>query len=199
MSNQTELFSILPKVDSSNNYAMDRVRAGLAKHGQAWFALDQFGGRGQRDKTWYSLPGENLVLSISVRPGKAFIEKPFLLSMLTAIECRRLFAEYAGKEVTIKWPNDIYWRDRKTAGILIENVFKGKEWNFAVIGIGMNINQEYFGSAAANAISLINITGKVHDPLSMARELHQRLVKKIEEAETANLVKDYNEMLYKKK
>ena len=66
---QNEIFSILDSVESTNNYAMQQVHAGLAKHGQAWYALEQWGGKGQRGKLWKSSVGENVILSIAIQPN----------------------------------------------------------------------------------------------------------------------------------
>ena len=201
MKDENELFSILDKVDSSNNYAMAQIQEGMAKHGQAWFAKEQYAGRGQRGKTWESLPGGNIILSIVVQPAKVFNGKPFLLSALVAGSCCELFTAEAGRDIKIKWPNDIYWRDRKTGGILIENIYKGKEWLWAVIGIGMNINQETFDGAQLHAASLKQITGKTYDPAELAKQLHQSLLKEINsvtENSLPGIINFYNEHLYKK-
>lgn len=109
-------------MDSTNNYAMAQVYAGLAKHGMAWFANEQFAGKGQRGKDWITQPGENIALSIVLQPN--FIEpfNQFQVSAAVALGVFDFFSKYAGDETKIKWPNDIYWRDRKAGGILIENV-----------------------------------------------------------------------------
>ena len=70
------------------------------------------------------------------------------------------FSHYVFNNAFIKWPNDLYWRDRKAGGILIENIIRGKDWQSAVAGIGININQTSFDPDITNAISLKQITGK---------------------------------------
>src|SRR5688572_22626720 len=84
--------------------------------------------------------------------------------------------KYAGEETKIKWPNDLYWQDRKAGGILIENIVGGqepgsghREWN-SIIGIGININQTNFDPELKNPVSLKQITGKDFDPVELARE-----------------------------
>ena len=201
MEDQNSFFSILDIVDSSNNYAMAQVQAGLANTGQAWFAKDQWAGRGQRGKTWKSAPGENIILSIALKPGKAFSAKPFLFNAMIACICHDFFSGLAGADIKIKWPNDIYWRDRKTGGLLIENIYKGKEWNWAIIGIGININQESFDESAGRAASLKNITSQLYDPVLLAKELHRAVIEKTENITNdlfAGLLQYYNEQLYKK-
>lgn len=198
---QNGLFSILDTVESTNNYATGQAHAGLARHGAAWFAREQVSGRGQRGKTWKSAPGENIILSLSVRPDKVFAVFPFLLSVFTANICCEFFAGLAGEEIKIKWPNDIYRRDRKTGGILIENIYKGPEWTWAIIGIGININQTEFDPTIGNACSLAQITNSSHDVVLLAQQLHRLFTDKlgkINEENAAEQLEIYNEQLYQR-
>lgn len=198
---QSELFSILDCVESTNNYAMAQVHAGLATEGQAWFANDQTAGKGQRGKEWKSAVGENIILSVAIKPNKLFMSKPFCFSMLIANICRAFFAEKAAKPIKIKWPNDIYCNDRKAGGILIENIFKGKEWQWAVVGIGININQTAFDQELTNATSLKLITNLEYDVVALARNLHSILLSVLESKyniNVENILKTYNDNLYKK-
>lgn len=198
---QNELFSILHTVDSTNNYATGQVHAGLAKHGQAWFALDQYAGKGQRGKSWKSNAGENIMMSIALHPDKVFSTKPFLFSVFVACICREVFAEFAGEETKIKWPNDIYWRDRKAGGILIENIFRGNGWGWAIVGIGLNINQTEFDETVKNGTSLKLINEKAFDPIMIAKKLQQALIERlngIKDYEIWEFLEIYNEHLYKK-
>ncbi len=198
---QTELFSILDSVESTNNYAMQQVHAGLAKNGQAWFAHKQWGGKGQRGKMWESAAGENIILSIAMLSNKAFSANPFYISALVACLCRKWFAEIAGASTKIKWPNDIYWGDNKAGGILIENQFKGKALEWTIIGIGINVNQIVFDEAIANPTSLKAITGKTYEPVELAKSLHLALMDVLgnERLESLqNKLAYYNQYLYKK-
>ena len=83
--------------------------------------------------------------------------------------------EFAGEETKIKKPNDIYWRDRKAGGILIENIVRGTDWTWTVIGIGLNINQTQFSNEAGNPVSLKQITGKDWDIKTMQKKLAEAL------------------------
>jgi BirA family biotin operon repressor/biotin-[acetyl-CoA-carboxylase] ligase len=188
---ETELFSILDTVDSTNNYAMAAVHAGLARHGMAWFAREQTAGKGQRGKVWQSRPGQNIALSIVLKPKSIFSANHFMLNAVVARECHRYFNEKAGGQISIKWPNDIYWRDRKAGGILIENIFAAKTWKWAVAGIGLNINQDHFHGSLRNVTSLGLITGKEWSPEHLARELHERIIA----AFAAVTAKDFDELL----
>ena len=170
-------FYELSTVDSTNNYAMDRVHEGMAHHGMAIFAHEQTAGKGQRGKTWTTEPGSNIILSVIAETLPIQHLPPFALSAAVALACHAFFSRHALDETVIKWPNDIYWRDRKAGGILIENVYRGKEWQWAVIGMGININQtEFPGQATARRpVSLRQVTGRVFDAAAMARELCEDL------------------------
>lgn len=168
-----QLLTILPSVDSTNNYAMARATAGDAGHGSAWFAMEQTAGKGQRGRQWLANPGENIMLSTVIQPAELPFHQQFLLSAAMALACYDFFKNYAGDETRIKWPNDIYWRDRKAAGILIENRLDTARgvWQWAIVGMGVNINQVKFGDGHKNPVSLKQITGKTWDMLELTREL----------------------------
>ncbi|MBC7865961.1 MAG: biotin--[acetyl-CoA-carboxylase] ligase [Gloeobacteraceae cyanobacterium ES-bin-316] len=198
---QSHLFNILNSVDSTNNYAMAKVHAGLATHGMAWFAQSQTGGKGQRGKAWQSEPGKNIILSMVLKTAPIFKSKPFCFSALIALCCSEFIHKITDQKVFIKWPNDLYWRDRKAGGILIENVFAGTEWKWAVVGIGINVNQTNFDGLAREAVSLKEMATKSLNPVLLARGLHQCILDKLDalrENEVYELLPLYNALLYKK-
>ena len=199
---QTPLFNILNRVDSTNNYAMAMVHEGMAKHGMAWFAREQTAGKGQRGKQWVSEPGSNIILSITLQPSTVFISNPFYLSATVAVACNEFLEHLTEKKFCIKWPNDLYRGDRKTGGILIENNYGGGKWNWAVIGIGINVNQTLFENGLQQAISIKQISGKEDlDPAQLADELRAYIIEKFNAAERAHpgeLLIQYNSLLYKK-
>lgn len=174
-------FVELQSVGSTNNYALDRIHAGLAQHGEAIFAHEQQAGKGQRGRAWASEKGSNIALSIVANPRPFRAEQQFQLSAAVAIAVHDFFSRYAGDETKIKWPNDLYWQDRKAGGILIESVIGNRAtetggsdstaWKWAVIGVGININQTVFPAALTNPVSLKQITGKTFDALLLAKEL----------------------------
>ncbi|RYY94369.1 MAG: biotin--[acetyl-CoA-carboxylase] ligase [Chitinophagaceae bacterium] len=161
----------LQQVDSTNNYATALVHAGRATAGTAVFAREQTAGKGQRGRSWAAEPGASITLSLVLAPPALSLPRSFPFSMALALGAQRFFAAYAGSETIVKWPNDLYWRDRKAGGILVENILAGADWRFAVAGFGININQTAFGEAAGRAVSLKQITGKPWDVPALAREL----------------------------
>ena len=144
----------LESVDSTNNYAMGRIHAGLASDGMVCLARNQWAGKGHRGKTWLSEPGQNLIMSLVIEPGGLKLTQQFLFSASIALGILDLVKLLGKDGWSVKWPNDIYWNDRKAAGILIESVIQGQLWPFAVVGVGMNLNQESFPADIPNAISL---------------------------------------------
>jgi BirA family transcriptional regulator, biotin operon repressor / biotin---[acetyl-CoA-carboxylase] ligase len=193
-------FYILDTIDSTNNYAMGQVNAGLVTPGTAWFAMLQTAGKGQRGKQWHSPPGENLMMTIALQPGMLPLSRQFMLSVTVALAAYDFFSKHAGDETGIKWSNDLYWRDRKAGGILIENVLRGNTWQYAITGIGININQTSFPEHLPNPVSLKQITGKTWDAIEMAKELCACLEKRMESLHPAHyndLLSDYKSKLFR--
>jgi len=179
---------------------MAKLHAGMANHGMAWFTNEQTAGKGQRGKTWLTEKGKNIAMSLVIEPEPLYIKQPFLLSASVAIACFEFFSAFAGDETKIKWANDLFWRDRKAGGVLIENIYHGKIWKWAVVGIGININQSKFEKSLLNPVSLKQITGKGFDTIVMAKELYKELMLKIgglNVLSAEQIMKSYNEQLYK--
>lgn len=189
---------VLNSVDSTNNYAMAQVHAGLVTHGHAYFAHQQTSGKGQRSKQWNTGSG-NIALSIVLQPDRLILSEQFLLVMAVALSCYDLVKTITGEHTTIKWPNDIYWCDRKTGGILIENVIQSGQWKYAVAGIGLNVNQTLFPDFLPYAVSLKQVTGEDYDVLQMARQLTGLIQNRYEQLHHNKTVitDEYNSVLYK--
>jgi BirA family biotin operon repressor/biotin-[acetyl-CoA-carboxylase] ligase len=192
-------FIELHKVDSTNNYAMGLAHEGMAQHGTAVFAHDQTNGKGQRNRQWVSSEGKNVALTLIIEPVQLINSRIFELSMCIAVGVNRFVKAYIGEDVKIKWPNDIYWRDRKAGGILIENVVQGKDWKYAIAGIGFNINQTDFPGLENKAVSLKQITGKHFEPAVLARELCKSLDEQFNKLihEPKAVIDGYHDGLYK--
>ena len=177
---------------------MGQVHAGLAKHGMLWFAKEQTAGKGQRGKAWEMEKEKSIAMSLVLEPRRLQIKDQFHLSALVALSCFEFFSGHAGDETKIKWPNDLFWRDRKTGGILIENKFQGKAWKWAVVGTGININQTAFDKSLVNPVSLKQITGKTFSSIDLAKELYELLMKNLAESRSMDeIMHQYNEHLYK--
>lgn len=176
----------LSSIDSTNIYAISQVRQQLAVSGSCYRADYQTQGKGQHGRIWDSEKGQNLLCSYvlelkSLDPTKNWgPEDQKGLSAAVAIGAKAFFKAHAGDETLIKLPNDIYWRDRKAGGILIENTLRGPEWTWTVIGIGFNINQTQFQVEGTSPVSLRQITGKQWEIPSLQTELSQALSNSIQ-------------------
>ena len=198
-------FTELTEVDSTNIYAMNQVKTNMAGHGAAFLAQKQWAGKGQMGKVWEAESGQNILLSVVLDPKKLVFNgselEPSIVSMLVAVGCFNFFITYAGDETRIKWPNDIYWRDRKAAGILIENSFRGPIWQWSVAGMGVNINQTEFGTGLQKAVSLKQMTGKTFQVPALAKELCSHIeaaLQMVVDKGPGTLLELYNNALYKK-
>ena len=121
--------------------------------------LWQTAGRGQGVNRWESERGKNLLFSLMARPSFVAVQQQFALSMAGALAIKDVLDRFT-PDIRIKWPNDIYWRDRKISGTLIETSLAHGEISRFVYGIGLNVNQVQFVSDAPNPVSLAQITGK---------------------------------------
>jgi BirA family biotin operon repressor/biotin-[acetyl-CoA-carboxylase] ligase len=165
---------------------MEQIKEGLAKSGSCYTADFQTNGKGQHGRVWESSKGQNLLCSYILELKTLDALKNWTptdqigFSAAIALGVRTFFAAFAGSETKIKKPNDIYFSDRKAGGILIENLVRGQEWTWSVIGIGMNINQTAFSSAAVNSvssnpISLQEITNQSWDVKKLQQHLSEAL------------------------
>ena len=153
----------------------------------------QTAGRGQAGNGWESEEGKNLLCSVLVESRKSKVERPFYLNVLVSVAVQRLL----GEGFTIKWPNDIYWGDKKVAGILIENAILGNEVKYSIAGIGLNVNQTTFLSSAPNPISLKQISGKETDIDALMQALMAQ-IEALEAMDEAQVWAYYREHLYRR-
>lgn len=167
---------------------------------------NQTEGRGQRGNTWHSEPGMNLTFSLVVYPSWMSAARQFELSMLVALGLVETLRQYIDEEhhpewLKIKWPNDIYYGDRKIAGILIENVIGENAIERSVIGIGLNVNQTRFARELPNPVSLREITGHETDLAKLLETTVDTILDNIDNYETDpeidELTAVYNSLLWR--
>ncbi|MBN2863080.1 MAG: biotin--[acetyl-CoA-carboxylase] ligase [Bacteroidales bacterium] len=130
----------------------------------------QTSGKGQAGRRWESEEGKNLLLSIILYPESVIPEKQFIISVVISLGICDLLDRYH-PDCRIKWPNDIYIKNNKIAGILIENSVSGSTIKSSVAGIGLNINQFIFPEDIPNPTSLKLATGKEYDTATVMKEL----------------------------
>lgn len=149
-------------VSSTNNEAKKLLKSEDIPEFTVIVVDEQTKGRGQRKNSWHSEAGKNLIISIITKPTFLKITSQFYLSK--AISLGIIDYLNSKKEgFKIKWPNDIYYNDKKICGILIENSIAGSTIKNSIIGIGLNINQQKFPDYLPNATSLANITNNEYN------------------------------------
>ena len=159
----------------------------------------QTAGRGAGTNKWHSSRGLNILTSIYFETGLAAADQ-FVFNLWFATATRRFLAEHV-PDVLIKWPNDMYVRDRKLAGDLTEHSVSGGRLDFTVAGIGINVNEERFPNPIPNPTSLFLETGRRYDIdtlmdeyLSVLRERRQLL----STIHAAELREEYLSYLYRR-
>ncbi|MCM1451836.1 MAG: biotin--[acetyl-CoA-carboxylase] ligase [Clostridium sp.] len=147
---------------STNN--MLATVASRFEHGTALAAHVQTAGKGQRGNHWESEPRKNLTFSILLYPRGIVAARQFEISQAVSISVVKVLRSLLNTDdVCIKWPNDIYYRDKKLGGILIENSLAGVRIDRSIVGIGINVNQTEFRSGAPNPVSMAQIAGHEFD------------------------------------
>lgn len=157
------------------------------------YAGYQTAGRGQTGNSWESEKGKNLICSILLPPNKNL----YFLNIAVSVAIHRKISELGISELGIKWPNDIYWKDKKLAGILLENAIIGNEVKYAIAGIGLNVNQTEFVSDAPNPVSLKQISGKEYAIDQLMQDLLEAIHAVLNEPEEA-IWSEYKAHLYRR-
>ncbi len=142
----------LTTVSSTNKYAAKLVSEQIHKSGTVILADTQTNGKGQRGNSWLSEPSKNLLFTLIYTPDNLSVHNQSNLTWLTSISLVRTLGKF-NIEAKIKWPNDILVNNKKIAGILIENQLLGEFIHCSLIGIGLNVNQQNFGSFIATSVS----------------------------------------------
>ncbi len=186
----------LTDITSTNDYLLS-----LKKQEDIVAVSDyQTHGKGMGSNRWESEPGKNLLFSILIHPTWIPVNQQYLLSMAEAIALCDTLREITD-DITIKWPNDIYWKDKKISGTRIDVNLSGGVLADMVIGTGINVNQTVFLSDAPNPVSLKQITGADHDRETLLNNIltrFQPLLQLLQEGETDKIVMMYHERLYRK-
>ena len=184
---------------STNTYAQTLLRTEDVPEGTVIRAAYQTSGRGQMGNTWESDHGKNLLFSVILMPGRIEPSSQFLISMSVSLAVTDFLGKYVN-DCKIKWPNDIYIRSDKIAGILIENSLMNDIIATSVAGIGINLNQKYFPANAPNATSLSIVTGNEYNTDECYKELISDLDRhysNLRQENAEKIRKDYLSRCYK--
>ena len=125
------------EIDSTNTYLKNSHKL---LNNFTFVSTDyQSSGKGRNDRVWSSNPNENLMFSFLIKDSQ-LVKKYSALSIISACLIAELLESYQIKDVSIKWPNDVFIKDKKICGILLE----GQILEYLVVGIGLNVNQKKF-------------------------------------------------------
>lgn len=190
----------LKDVDSTNRYLKE-----LSDENEAEMTVVvadyQSAGKGQGAHTWESEAGKNLLFSIKVHPHWVPVRRQFVLSMAGALAIKDALDSYT-EGITLKWPNDVYWNDKKISGTLIETAIDSKGVKTCIFGVGVNLNQTLFTSDAPNPVSLAQILGHDVDKEEVLRkiiEAFQRYYELLRRADYMDVSGIYHLALYRRK
>ena len=185
---------------ASTNTYLSRLAATLPG-GTVIYTPCQTAGRGQKGNSWESEDGKNLTFSMLLKRPPVKARDQFCLSEAAALAVVEALSAEAGEGFTVKWPNDVYWRDKKICGMLIENSLDNSDIATCIIGIGINVNQQRFVSDAPNPVSLTNITGSEHDLMPLLKRVSSRIEQLVDslgdEAVREQLHRQYMAALYR--
>jgi len=152
----------IEETTSTLTYIRDLQKKEPLENGFTVYTDFQSAGRGQKGSSWESARGENLMFSTILFPDNLKANKQFILSQIVSLSIADVLSRETA-DISIKWANDIYWKEKKITGILIENDIMDDMVFTSVLGVGINLNQEVFLSDAPNPVSLKQITGKKYD------------------------------------
>ena len=185
----------LDEVDSTNRFLRDYQPA-EGEQTTVCTTLYQTAGRGCGKNTWESERGQNLLFSLLIHPTGLPASRQFFISMATALAISDTLCDMGLQDISVKWPNDIYWRDRKLCGILIEHSLAGNLIRRSIIGIGLNVNQRRFLSDAPNPVSLRQILGHDTDSMPLLNDILRHMDFAAENFD--HTLQRYNSRLYRR-
>ena len=166
-------YIFLEQCTSTNSYLLDELSNKNIAEGSLLLTNYQKKGRGQMGNTWFSEPNVNLTFSLVLMPKWIKPAEQFQITKLISMSLIQVLNENVKKGFEIKWPNDIYFENKKVAGILIENSLNQNSVLSSVIGIGLNVNQREFDFEKAS--SLINILGDELNRADLLQNFCERL------------------------
>ncbi len=150
----------IPETGSTNTLAMHAGAAGV-EEGHVFFADQQTSGRGRGGHSWQSEPGSAILVSVLLRP-RIEAAQALWLSLMAGVAVHHAILTTCGIACDLRWPNDLLIARRKVCGILTEISSEIEQLRFAVIGIGVNVNQPSFPPDIAQIATSIYIeTGKM--------------------------------------
>ena len=196
-----KLIKHLPSCHSTNDIAVEMIQSeNTVFEGTVIITDNQTAGRGQRGNTWEASSGENLTFSLILKPNFLKASYQFQLNVAISMGVFDFLSEFIDENLSVKWSNDIYYKDEKMGGILIENSLQGYQIGHSIIGIGLNINQLKFGNLRATSLRNITQNPLKYDLSEMLKKLLENLEKsylKIKNDDYESLKTRYLNILYR--
>ena len=184
-------------LESTNQYLQNLLNEGIDIVDNIVVTDYQTSGKGQGKNVWESENGKNLLFSIALDMSFLKAENQFLLTQIVSVTMINVLKKYLPEEsLSIKWPNDIYFNNKKIAGILIKNEIRGMMMGTSIIGIGLNVNQTSFDENLPNPISMKMITGNDFDLEELLSAISCQLSAVNSQQSTVN---SYTDKLYRYK
>ncbi|MFA0961322.1 biotin--[acetyl-CoA-carboxylase] ligase [Roseivirga sp. BDSF3-8] len=191
----------LPSCHSTNDIAQNLAADTRVIEGTLVVTGNQLKGRGQRGNTWVSEPDANLTFSLILTPRFLPVARQFYLNICFSLAIsdlvRNTIPYSEEKAVAVKWPNDVYISNNKTAGILIENSLKKSNLEQSIAGVGLNVNQKAFGFKGPTSLYLES--GEIYDLPVLLEELVRLIEKRylqLRNGEWHTLKDEYLQRLY---
>lgn len=190
----------IDSVESTNSYLSELLKTRLVAEGSVVRAFSQKSGRGQMGARWSSEDGKNLLLSFAFYPTFVVPKNLFLLNKTYALGVYDFIHTLLGNDVKIKWPNDIYWKNKKLGGILVENTITTSIVTNSILGLGLNVNQVEFPANLPNPVSIAQILPGFHDLNSLLNGLSNSIENRylqLRRGEKQTIDEDYKKALFR--
>ncbi|MET2985470.1 biotin--[acetyl-CoA-carboxylase] ligase [Aureibaculum conchae] len=191
----------LSAIDSTNSYLRDLIKKTDIENATVVIADEQLKGKGQGDNKWTSEKGKNLTFSVLIKFGNLNVAHEHMLNYCISIAIYNVLRYYIPDRLFVKWPNDILSAGKKICGILIECVLKNSNVNYAIVGVGLNINQVKFEKHLTQATSLKKILNRIIDKDELLEKILleiQYQIIAVRKQEFKKIKQQYEAILYKK-
>lgn len=188
------------RLDSTNSQAERLLKEKNLAEGTVIFTSEQFSGRGQVGNSWFSDSNKNISISIILQPKLDFPKYQFALNQIVSLGIRDFIGTYLSN-AKIKWPNDIMIDNKKVAGVLIQNSISKKQISNSIVGIGINVNQDFFPVGLGKPTSMFLETEKQYDIKELLGHLFSNIEAwylKLKSGKFKEIDDEYHKYLYLK-
>lgn len=186
----------LPQCHSTNDELAQMIKKNEEVEGTVVFSDDQIKGKGQRGNAWVAEPSKNILMSVLLRPKFLPPAHQYFLNLVAGLAIVDTLKDYSDANIQLKWPNDVYIDGKKISGILIENNLRGNSLESAIVGVGLNVNQQGFALNTATSMTLE--TGQAFDRTEVMENLLCYLEKwylQLKNGKMSSILDQYHKLL----